>query len=168
MVFDIVVIGGGIIGSAAAHFLAKDGRAGEIAVIEPDPTYAHATTPQGAGGVRQLFSLPENIAMSQFSLAFYESFDRVLGGSDDRPAVSFRRQGYLFVVGDGGAATLAENHKLQSSMGVRAELLDGALRHWAGWAGHRLAATGGGFSILAKQVNLIDCDRNLRNPSLTL
>lgn len=47
-----------------------------------------------------------------------------------------------------------------------AELLDGDLRHWAGWAGHRLATTGGGFSILAKQINLIDCDRPLRNPSI--
>ncbi len=49
-----------------------------------------------------------------------------------------------------------------------AELLDGDLRHWAGWAGHRLEETADGFSILAKQVNLIDCDRNLRNPSLML
>ena len=49
-----------------------------------------------------------------------------------------------------------------------AELLDGDLRDWAGWAGHRLQTTADGYSILAKQVNLIDCDRNVRNPSLTL
>ncbi len=47
-----------------------------------------------------------------------------------------------------------------------AELLDGDLRHWAGWAGHRLQITADGYSILAKQVNLIDCDRNVRNPSI--
>ena len=49
-----------------------------------------------------------------------------------------------------------------------AEFRNGDLRHWAGWAGHRLQANGGGFSILAKQVNLIDCDQNIRNPSITL
>lgn len=49
-----------------------------------------------------------------------------------------------------------------------AELLDGELRHWAGWAGHRLRENSGGYSILARQVNLIDCDRNVRNPSLIL
>lgn len=66
----------------------------------------------------------------------------------------------LFATGDAGIVMARSNFHI-------AELLDGDLRHWAGWAGHRLAATGGGFSILAKQVNLIDCDRNLRNPSLT-
>lgn len=124
MKFDIVIIGGGIIGSAAAYFLARDGRAGAIAVIEPDPTYAHATTPQAAGGVRQLFSLPENIAMSQFSLAFYERFDTEMACPDYQPNIGFRRQGYLFVVGEDGAATLEANHEFQTSMGVRAELLD--------------------------------------------
>lgn len=124
MTFDIVIIGGGIIGSSAAHFLTKDGRAGRVAVIEPDPSYAQATTPQGAGGVRQLFSLPENIAMSQFSLAFYEAFDRDMACADHQPQIGFRRQGYLFVVGPEGAATLESNQALQVSMGARAELLD--------------------------------------------
>lgn len=124
MKFDTAIIGGGIIGSAAAHFLARDRRAGEIAVIEPDPSYALATTPQGAGGVRQLFSLPENIAMSRFSLAFYEGFDAEMACPGYQPAIGFRRQGYLFVVGDSGAATLETNHKRQTSMGVHAELLD--------------------------------------------
>jgi len=49
MEFDIVIIGGGIIGSTAAHFLAKSGNAGNIVVIEPDSTYARASTPQGTG-----------------------------------------------------------------------------------------------------------------------
>ncbi|MDE0149931.1 MAG: aromatic-ring-hydroxylating dioxygenase subunit beta [Rhodospirillaceae bacterium] len=67
----------------------------------------------------------------------------------------------LFATGDAGIVMARSNFHI-------AELLDGDLRHWAGWTGHRLAITGGGFSILAKQVNLIDCDRNLRNPSITL
>lgn len=66
----------------------------------------------------------------------------------------------LFATGDAGIVMARSNFHI-------AELLDGDLRHWAGWSGHRLATTGGGFSIIAKQVNLIDCDRNLRNPSLT-
>jgi glycine/D-amino acid oxidase-like deaminating enzyme len=122
--FDIVIIGGGIIGSAAAYFLGKDGRAGDIAVIEPDPTYTFATTPQGAGGVRQLFSVAENIAMSQFSLRFYENFDAEMACPDHQPAIWFRRQGYLFVVGESGAATLENNHERQTAMGARAELMD--------------------------------------------
>jgi 3-phenylpropionate/cinnamic acid dioxygenase small subunit len=38
----------------------------------------------------------------------------------------------------------------------------------AGWAGHRLASRDGRFEIVAKQVNLIDCDRPIRNPSIIL
>ena len=44
----------------------------------------------------------------------------------------------------------------------------GDYRTWAGWYGHRLRRAGDGWEILVKQVNLIDCDRNLRNPSITL
>ena len=57
MQYDIIIIGGGIIGSSIAYFLARTGRAGSIAVIEPDSTYELATTPKGAGGIRQLFHL---------------------------------------------------------------------------------------------------------------
>ncbi len=41
-------------------------------------------------------------------------------------------------------------------------------RRYAGWYGHRLAKTRDGWAISVKQVNLIDCDRNLRNPSIVL
>jgi benzoate/toluate 1,2-dioxygenase beta subunit len=48
------------------------------------------------------------------------------------------------------------------------EFWDGETRAWAGWCGHRLGRKGKGFEILAKQVNLINCDQNLRNPSIIL
>ena len=124
MKFDVAIIGGGIIGSAAAFFLARDGGAARIAMIEADPSYACATTPQGAGGVRQLFSRPENVAMSQYSLRFYENFAANVGDDTYQPDIDFRKQGYLFVVGEDGAETLERNAALQTSMDVRAELLD--------------------------------------------
>ena len=54
---------------------------------------------------------------------------------------------------------------------LTAEFQAGDYRNWAGWYGHRLrrrADAAAGWEILVKQVNLIDCDRNLRNPSITL
>ena len=48
------------------------------------------------------------------------------------------------------------------------EFQDGDFRTYAGWNGHRLRRAGDGWEILVKQVNLINCDRNLRNPSITL
>ncbi|WP_337659914.1 NAD(P)/FAD-dependent oxidoreductase [Anderseniella sp. Alg231-50] len=121
---SIAIIGGGIMGSATAYFLARSGQAGSITVIEPDPTYADATTPQGAGGIRQQFSVPENIAMSGFSLDFYKSFARQMIDIPDMPDINFREQGYLLVVTSNGEETLRRNQELQSGLGAKAELID--------------------------------------------
>ncbi|MGI9406453.1 MAG: NAD(P)/FAD-dependent oxidoreductase [Hyphomicrobiaceae bacterium] len=124
MKWSIAIIGGGIMGSAAAYFLARSTEAGSIVVVEPDPSYEHATTPQGAGGVRQQFSMAENVAKSRFSLDFYKSFSSHLADIPDPPDIAFRERGYLFVVTRDGEETLRRNHALQTSMGVNAELID--------------------------------------------
>lgn len=121
---DIAIIGGGIVGSAAAYFLARSGQAGDVVVIEPDPSYAFATTPQGAGGVRQQFSVRENVEMSQFSLRFFKSFAELLSDIPDVPDIQFREQGYLLLVSKDGEKTLRRNQAQQASLGVDAELLD--------------------------------------------
>lgn len=48
------------------------------------------------------------------------------------------------------------------------ELRGGETRTLSGWCAHRLAPRNDGWEILVKQVNLLECDRNLRNPSLIL
>lgn len=48
------------------------------------------------------------------------------------------------------------------------EFRAGEARVLSGWCGHRLAEHAGGWRILVKQVNLIDCDQSLRNPSVIL
>jgi len=45
---------------------------------------------------------------------------------------------------------------------------DGERQLWSGWNGHRLIRAGDAWMIEAKQVNLIDRDQNLRNPSFVL
>ncbi len=124
MKFDVVLIGGGIMGSAAAYFLALSGMAGDIAVIEPDPTYTQAATPAGAGGVRRLMCRPENIRMSQFSLDFYAGFHETMATPDNPADIRFRRQGYLFLTNRDGVGDLTDNFRTQSGEGVPAELLD--------------------------------------------
>src|ERR1700739_631788 len=41
-------------------------------------------------------------------------------------------------------------------------------RFLSGWCGHRFVERAGRWEIQVRQVNLIDCDRNLRNPSIVL
>src|SRR6185295_10559712 len=95
---DVAIVGGGVIGCSAAYFLGNAG-AGRLCVIEPDPTYARAATPVATGGCRRLFSLPENIRMSQFSIEFLKAW----------PDVQWRERGYLFVVGPQHAEVLEGN-----------------------------------------------------------
>lgn len=129
MRYDIAIIGGGMIGSSIAYFLARTGRAGSIAVIEPDSTYELATTPTGAGGIRQLFSQPENIYMSRYSLQFYSEFAATMAVDGVPAEIDFNRHGYLFVVGAKGAKQLEANYRHQSAQGVNAQLLDPAALH---------------------------------------
>jgi FAD-dependent oxidoreductase domain-containing protein 1 len=74
---DVAIIGGGAIGAAAAYFLRTHPRTCRIAVIERDTSYQLASTPRASGGVRRLFSLPENIALSNYSIPFFERFERL-------------------------------------------------------------------------------------------
>ena len=61
---DVVMAGGGIMGSAIAYFLTADPAFdGSVVVVEPDPTYAQAATTLSWGGIRQQFSMAENIQM---------------------------------------------------------------------------------------------------------
>jgi glycine/D-amino acid oxidase-like deaminating enzyme len=126
---DIIIIGGGIVGSAAAYFLGISGRAGVVTVIEPDPTYRRASTPAGAGGVRCLMCRPENIRMSQFSLDLYANFQDTMATRDNPADIQFRRQGYLLLASAKGANDLTRNFETQSREGVPVDLLDVSALH---------------------------------------
>lgn len=122
---DVLVIGGGAIGCATAVFLRAAG-VPRVVVIEPDPTYAKASTPVATGGCRRLFALPENIRMSQFSIDFFKDFTRHVGVDGCAPDVQWKERGYLFIVGPGHERVLEDNFRVQQREGVQVELLDRA------------------------------------------
>lgn len=123
--FDVVIAGGGVIGSAAAYFLtahpAFDGR---VAVIERDPTYTDCTTSRSVGGIRQQFSTRENILLSQFAAEFVKRADEYLAVEGSAPALGFVEAGYLFLAGEHAVETMRTNHALQTRYGASVALID--------------------------------------------
>jgi 3-phenylpropionate/cinnamic acid dioxygenase small subunit len=65
-------------------------------------------------------------------------------------------------------STASEAVRMLRSNFLISEFWGDETRTLAGWAGHRVIRNAGGWSIQAKQVNLIECDQSIRNPSIIL
>jgi sarcosine oxidase subunit beta len=94
---DAVVVGGGIVGCAAAYYLAHAG-VGEVLLVEADVHGAGATG-GSFGGVRQQFAHPLEIEFSRRGLAFWKTVEERF----DSPC-PFHQDGYLLLTGDDGIA----------------------------------------------------------------
>ncbi len=125
--FDVVIAGGGVIGSAVAYFLLADPDfTGRVCVVERDPSYQSGATARSAGSIRQQFSTPENIRMSQFGLRFLREIGERLAVDGERPDVQLHERGYLFLASEAGLETLRANHAVQQAEGAPVALLDRA------------------------------------------
>ncbi|KAF6214497.1 hypothetical protein GE061_009240 [Apolygus lucorum] len=132
---DILIIGGGVMGFSIAYWLQQ--RALEhlrIVVVEQDPTvnsdktkwleYQKSTSVLSVGGLRQQFSLQENIELSMASAEFLRNIKHHLSVEGaDPPDICFNPCGYLFLASERGTHILQENYNLQTTLGAKVELL---------------------------------------------
>uniref|UniRef100_A0A8C5S3E2 FAD-dependent oxidoreductase domain-containing protein 1 n=1 Tax=Laticauda laticaudata TaxID=8630 RepID=A0A8C5S3E2_LATLA len=89
--------------------------------------YSKASTVLSAGGIRQQFSVEENIWMSSFSANFLRLINDHLGVVGEPPIdIQFNHSGYLFLASENEAAVLEENVNLQRKEGVAVSLLSPA------------------------------------------
>ncbi|MCO5064364.1 MAG: FAD-binding oxidoreductase [Rhizobiaceae bacterium] len=121
MNYDIVIVGGAIVGSSIAYFLRKEGFVGTIAVVERDPQFEHSSTTLSAASIRQQFSIRENIRLSQFTLGLFRSLKDEFGANAD---IGFREGGYLLLASGEGLPVLSANHDVQMSEGASILLED--------------------------------------------
>ncbi|NIO48289.1 MAG: FAD-dependent oxidoreductase [Candidatus Aminicenantes bacterium] len=87
---EVAIIGGGIMGVSTAYYLAKRG-VSDVVILEKD-LLAQASTGLSVGGIRQQFSNPANIRLSQGSVRVYERFEEEFGAD-----IKFRQVGYIFL-----------------------------------------------------------------------
>jgi glycine/D-amino acid oxidase-like deaminating enzyme len=121
--FDIIIIGGGIMGSSIAYHLANDGFPGRMAVFEKDSTYEFSSTTLSAGGVREQFSTEVNIRISQYSIDFYEKFDEAMAVNGEKAHAEFRQRGYLFLASETNWPLIEKNYHFQKRLGANVNLL---------------------------------------------
>ncbi|XP_045339359.1 FAD-dependent oxidoreductase domain-containing protein 1 isoform X3 [Leopardus geoffroyi] len=112
---DVVIVGGGVLGLSVAYWLKKLEKprgAIRVLVVERDHTYSRASTVLSVGGIRQQFSVPENVQLSLFSIDFLRNINEYLAVADDPPLdIQFNPSGYLLLASEKGAAIMENNVK---------------------------------------------------------
>jgi FAD-dependent oxidoreductase domain-containing protein 1 len=122
---DVVIVGGGIVGFATALQLKLSSPEANVVIVEKDLSYARAATGRGTGGIRQLFTRPENIALSQYTLDVVDNWSEWAAVPDaPTPDLNWRSNGYLFIAGEKDALQLARNYETQLAAGVAVEWIE--------------------------------------------
>ncbi len=110
---DVVIIGGGVIGCSIAYHLAKRGCT-DVVLLERN-TLGSGSTERSAGGVRQQFSTPVNVAMGIYNVKAFERMAEELGCE-----LIFNQYGYLFLLTrEGDLADFKATVDMQRRLGVR-------------------------------------------------
>ena len=116
---DVVIIGGGVMGTSTAYHLAKKG-VKNVVLIEKQPFFGMMSTGQCAGGIRHQFSSEINIRFSIESIKMLERFPEEMDQDID-----LRFTGYLFLLTqEEDVAAFRKNVALQHSLGVMTQWLE--------------------------------------------
>ena len=91
---DVVIIGGGIIGTAVAFYLARENM-GQITLVEREMFLGACSTSKAAGGVRAQFNSKVNVEMSMLSEKLFKRFKEDTGSD-----ALYDQVGYMFVLSD--------------------------------------------------------------------
>jgi sarcosine oxidase subunit beta len=114
---DVVIIGGGIVGASTAFHLAEQGQK-NVVLCERD-LLAQASTGLCVGGIRQQFSHPANILLSQEVVRLFERFEEEFGVD-----IQFRQAGYIFLAQHSDTwEDVKTSVQIQHKYGVPVELL---------------------------------------------
>lgn len=112
---QVVIAGGAIMGSFAAWFLRREGFAGDITVVEKDPTYRFCSTALSAAAIRTQFGTPVNIHMSLFGVDFFRRIKQTFGPKAD---IGYVENGYLILGSPETSAARSAGAAMQRAEGA--------------------------------------------------
>jgi FAD-dependent oxidoreductase domain-containing protein 1 len=123
--FDVVIVGGAVIGCAAAFFIAEAAASSRlrVLVLEADASYSNCATTRSLASIRHQFSTPENVRMSMFGTQFLREAPERLQVQGVAPLIGFVEAGYLFLATEAGWPVLEANHAVQRAEGALVALL---------------------------------------------
>jgi glycine/D-amino acid oxidase-like deaminating enzyme len=121
MQFDLIIIGGGIIGGSTLYHLSQLGYKGRVLVLEREDALSKGSTALSAGGFRNIWTTPINMRLTSYSIRKLAGFQEEL-----QFPIGFDQRGYLFcqyAKNFESAKTFGEEWRKN---GVRIEFLDAA------------------------------------------
>ena len=123
--YDIVIVGGAIMGSSAAWFLSDDKDFdGTVLVVEKDPSYEFSSTMHTNSCMRQQFSSPLNVRISQFAADFVKNLPRYMGNDSRVPNLSIHSFGYMYLADNADFADIQrQNQVIQNAAGAATQLM---------------------------------------------
>jgi len=120
--YDVLIVGGGIMGSSTAFNLARLEPKLKTAVVEKDPTYAKSSTTLSAANLRTVaFSLKENFLISKRTFEILATFESDMSVEGQQPGIYFRAEGNLFLCNAEGLASARRIFDTHKSLGSNAE-----------------------------------------------
>ena len=123
--YDVVIVGGAIMGSSAAWFLTDNADFdGTVLVVERDPSYEFSSTAHTNSCMRQQFSAELNVKISQFAADFVKNIRSYMGNDERVPDLSIRSFGYMYLAdNEAFADVLRANQKVQLAAGAQTQLM---------------------------------------------
>ncbi|TNF20680.1 MAG: FAD-binding oxidoreductase [Rhodobacteraceae bacterium] len=124
--YDVVIVGGAVIGSAVAYYLsANPDFDGSVLIVEKDTSFCKSSTALSVSSIRMQFSNPINVRISQYGAEVIRNFGEMMEVDGHRPDLHFHPGGYLFLARDARQVqVLRDNHAVQRACGADVVLWD--------------------------------------------
>ena len=122
--FDVIIVGGGVMGCATAYYLLKADPTLNIAIFEKDSSYEQNSTVLSDGNIRLQFNLRENIEISRYGLEKLSTFAEDMAVGDWQPKIDFRQQGNLFMSDEENKKSALAGLRLQGDLNCQVSWLE--------------------------------------------